>query len=174
MNAPSPQASPESGGTLGHASIPNGRAASLTEWLERFRLGMGGRSSGIWRLKGIHLVNLGHSFAPEVDPTVASEFRMQTAAVRLSSRDLAIVEAVVSKDTVTATVTGALQGSGRWLERLGAERSYAIPILGERTILGVVGISFTEEVDDTPELRKQLESWACQAAVHVANPGLLG
>ncbi|MFO0948762.1 MAG: hypothetical protein U1D30_23040 [Planctomycetota bacterium] len=170
MNSTTPQPSKGTDPEGDVAAISNGPRESLVDWLERFRCEMGGRTAGVWKLQGIHLVNLGHSFAPDVDEVVSSAFRLQTAVVRLSRWDLAIVAAVIAKDTVSATVTGPLEGSGQWLERLGAERSFATAILGERTILGVLGISFTDDVRDDHKMREQLERWAGEGIRHITSP----
>lgn len=153
-------------GPLGPGALATPDIAART--MDHVRRALGARAAGLWRLEGIALAAVAQSFSSELPAPLAAAFRAELAHVRLSRRDLAIVEAVIRKGIVAAAAAGAFESSAHWLARLGAERSFAIPVFGARRVLGVLALAFPEGVTDTIELRDRLEQLGEELALSMA------
>jgi hypothetical protein len=116
----------------------------IADGLPLLRSHLGARAAGAWRLEGERLARLSFDAAPDLPAGVAARFAGATVSVPIDRRDLGIVAAVVEGHRVVSIAAdlppGA--GSGYWLRAFAADRSVAVPIVGEDgAVVGVVSVA---------------------------------
>ncbi|MDR3639011.1 MAG: hypothetical protein P4L84_34720 [Isosphaeraceae bacterium] len=115
---------------------------------------LGARAAGLWWVDGGCLAQAAFVACAEMPADVAREFAAATLSVPLTERSLGIVAAGTMGATVVSRVVEleAASGSGRWLRAFGAERSVAVPLVGENgCVVGVLSVALpaSPESDET-------------------------
>ena len=141
-------------------------AKDIAPQLAALRLRLDARAAGAWRVEGARLVGLAFDAAPDMPSEVAGRFAAMTASVPLDRPELGIVAAVVEARRVVSVAADLPPdaGSGYWLRAFGADRSVAVPIVGEDgAVVGVVSVALLGEAptDDEVEalLREAASAW---------------
>lgn len=117
---------------------------SISPVLDRIMDVLGGRAIGLWRCKAGKLIQVGFRAVTEMDEQVRKQFASFTQEVSLENTGLGIVKAVMERTPAIGTLRGeetGLQGSSEWLQKFGAQQSYAIPVVEGDEVVGVLAIS---------------------------------
>ena len=109
------------------------------------------RATGLWRVTGDRLEQVGFRAVADMPREVARDFAAATRSVPLDETGLGIVKAVVGDAPAVAHVAGAggLGASAGWLARFEARSSLAVPVRSGSGVVGVLAISTAAEI--TPE-----------------------
>jgi GAF domain-containing protein len=101
------------------------------------------RAVGLWCVAGESLLCLGFCAHPGMDPQTAFDFATATECVGLGQSGLGIVKAAVSRAPAVAELSpsNTLGASASWLERFGARQSFAVPVMQDSQVTGVLAIS---------------------------------
>lgn len=105
---------------------------------------LGGRAIGLWVCGTGKLIQADFRAVAEMDEQVRKQFAAVTREVSLENTGLGIVKAVIDQTPTIGTLRGdesGLQGSSEWLQRFGAQQSYAVPVFEENQVVGVLAIS---------------------------------
>ncbi|QDV50572.1 hypothetical protein [Gimesia fumaroli] len=117
---------------------------TISPVLDRIMGDLGGRAIGLWRCETGKLIQVGFRAVPEMDEQVSKQFASFTREVSLQNTGLGIVKAIVERTPAIGTLRGeesGLQGSSEWLQKFGAQQSYAVPVLEGDQVVGVLAIS---------------------------------
>lgn len=109
----------------------------------------GARATGLWKVVGSELHQLGFRGCLDMPADVKRDFAAATFRVPLDRIGLGIVKAVVDRAPALSERQSGnqdLQSSPGWLERFACRRSLATPILEGDQVLGVLAISTTEAI----------------------------
>ncbi|MCA9014036.1 MAG: GAF domain-containing protein [Planctomycetaceae bacterium] len=112
--------------------------------LDRIMDLLGGRAIGLWRCETDRLVQVGFCAVAEMDEQVRKQFAAFTREVSLENTGLGIVKAIVERRPAIGTLRGeesGLKGSSEWLQKFGAQQSYAVPVFEGDQVAGVLAIS---------------------------------
>lgn len=104
----------------------------------------GGRAMGLWRLEGSNLLQVGFQAVQEMDAEIRTQFAAFTQEVSLENTGLGIVKAILDKKPAIGTLQvgkSGLTGSSEWLQKFGAQQSYAVPVFEGGQAVGVFAIS---------------------------------
>lgn len=124
----------------------------------------GARATGIWKLEGETLQQLGFTAVPEMHAATRAEFAALTRAVPLSHDGLGIVQAVLKREPVVARRNQgplSLGTSASWLDRFDAACSLSCPCFrADGAIGGVVALAHVELIDQEHPVRRNLQELA--------------
>ncbi|WP_339732587.1 GAF domain-containing protein [uncultured Gimesia sp.] len=112
--------------------------------LDRIMDDLGGRAIGLWRCEIGKLIQIGFRAVAEMDEQVRKQFASFTQEVSLEKTGLGIVKAIIERTPTIGTLRveeSGLQGSSEWLQKFGAQQSYAVPIIEGDQVVGVLAIS---------------------------------
>ncbi len=132
-----------------------------------------GRAAGLWRCADGNLLQVGFRAVPEMDLQVQQDFAALTKEVSLENKGLGIVKAVLERQpaigTLSSTESG-LPGSSEWLVKFGAQQSYAIPVIEDGEVTGVLAIS-TDCIHQAGDAEWEIQT---QIANRIGEKKLLG
>lgn len=112
--------------------------------LDRLMDDLGGRAIGLWRCEQDRLLQVGFRAVSEMDEHVRKQFASFTEEVSLDNTGLGIVKAVMENEPAIGNLQGeqsGLTGSSKWLKKFEALQSYAVPIVTDIQVVGVIAIS---------------------------------
>lgn len=124
----------------------------------------GARATGLWKLDGESLHQLGFTTVPEMHAATRAEFAALTRTVLLSHDGLGIVQAVLKREPVMARRHQgpmSLGTSATWLDRFDAACSLSYPCFSESgTVTGIVALAHVEVIDETHPAWQSLQELA--------------
>ena len=112
------------------------------------------RAVGVWSVRGDHLDQDRFWSGPDLPDDVARAFAVATLRVSMAMTGLAIVKVAVEARPLVSIAADLPpdSGSGYWLRRFGATRSFALPIVQRGRVLRVVSAAVADADRDEAEI----------------------